>query len=219
MEQAPKVNACNTAETNRNSAVVARDAAQEHYDTLVRASAGGLGATTSGTVREVGTTPERSQSVAEVADAVENIVKNTFEQDETQLFCIRVLGNRGSRLNDPRIQDQCIGYLVEQVQAERGQLYGLTPAAFRAAVEQGEEVADLTARRAQLLNQCAIDPARVARFDALVAGSAILEGNRDVFLREVKASAGRAEEILRRAGDVAEGQIAALFDALCMAGG
>ncbi len=221
-EQTNKINACNTAETNRNNAVVARDAAQEHYDTLVRASAGGLGATTSGTVREVGTTPERSQSVREVAEAVENIVANTFEQDETQLFCIRALNPASQGLSDPLLKENCMRYLVTQVDAERVQLarrYNLSEAAVRFNFGQGRGWADATAQRAQQLYLCAIDAARVARFDALVAASPVFDDNdaftRAGFLREVKASASQAEEILRRAGQVREDRIVATLGPLC----
>jgi hypothetical protein len=224
-DQTNKLGACTTAETNRNSAVAARDAAQEHYEALVRASAGGLGAssaTTSGT-HEFSTSPERSQTIHEVAEAVEHIVAATFGQDETQLFCIRVLGGTGRLSSDPRLQSQCLAYLVEQVRAERSQLYGLTPAAFRTNFDQGVSWADTTAQRAQRLYQCAVDPARVARFDALVAADPVFNDsddfNRAAFVREMKASASRAEEILRRAGQVQEDRIAATLGPLCIAGG
>jgi hypothetical protein len=225
VDQTNKLNACNSAEAARNSAVAARDAAQEHYETLVRASAGGLGtstATTSGTAQEIGTAPERSQSVREVALAVEHIVAATFGQDETQLFCIRVLGGQNSALGDPRLQAQCLDYLVTQVNAERAQLarvYNLSDSEVRINLDRGIAWADTTAQRAQQLYQCAIDPARAARFDALVAASPLFDQNREAFLREVKASASRAEEILRRAGQEREDQIAATLGPICISGG
>lgn len=223
-DQTNKLNACTSAENARNGAVAARDAAQEHYDNLVRASAGGLGtstATTSGTA-QFSTSPERSQSVAEVSQAVERIVAATFGQDETQLFCIRVLGGRNSPLSNPLLQAQCLDYLVTQVNAERAQLalvYNLSDSEVWLNFHRGTALAVTTAQRAQQLNQCAVDPARVARFDALVAASPLFDGNRDVFLREVKASVGRAEEILRQAGQQREDQIAATLGPLCISGG
>lgn len=219
-----KLKACDDADAAHTQAVARRDSAQAHYDALVAASRGGLGtssATTSGSV-QFASEVQRSATVDSVARAVSQIVASTFEQDETQLFCIRVLNPQSPGLNDRALKENCLRYLVAQVNAERVRLarrYDLSEADFQINFDNGVREADRTAVRARQLHQCAADPERSARFEAIVTNGPVFDGNEEGFLRAMRASASAAEEYLRRAGTLAENQMAGALESLCIMGG
>lgn len=220
-EDTPKLKACDDADAGLASAKAKRDVAQARYNDLVVASKKGQGissASVEGTVK-LGQEEGRKETVASVAGAVERIVASTFGQDETQLFCIRVLNPQASSgLNNDKLQQMCISYLIAQVRDERAQLarrLGMTEREFTSEYDVGAREAVRTQSWGEKLYLCASDPGRVSQFEAAVAAASVLDGKEDEFMRWVKAGATSAEERLRRAGPVEEGQIVGALAMAC----
>lgn len=220
-DETNKLKACEDADAAHSASKAKRDAAKEHYDALVAASKGGLGTSSASTSTsgQFASPMERSAAVGEVARAVSAIVQSTFEQDETQLFCIRVLNPPGEALNDAGLREQCLRYLVEQVRGERAELarrYGLSQASFDMNFDAGRGDSQRTEDRALQLNRCATDPARSTAFETAVrAWSELPDTDEETFLRDVRASPTAAEGRLLRLGPEAEDRLMTALASAC----
>lgn len=161
-----KLATCDKAQADLNMSVAKRDIAQARYDDLVAASKRGMGISTASASGKVDFAADtaRTAAVTAVALSVENIVEQTFNQDETQLMCIRVLsGESKLGLVNPEITSRCLLYLMQKVDLEREHLaekYGLTIDAVDDAQRAGREAAIRRRVLALTLRICVADPAR-----------------------------------------------------------
>lgn len=107
---------------------------------------------------------------------------------------------------------------MARVAADRNKLafkYGLSPAEYETDFNTGVVGASRTETLAIALHRCAVDPTRAHDFEGLVTNASILGDGKQAFLTAARAGAAYLEEQLRRAGPVAEQQIASSFAALC----
>lgn len=122
--------ATKTAKSDAHDDAVAKE---ERYNTLRQAMEKGSPATAAATVSTpqedkggVGGTP-RNTDVSGVAAAVQAIVQMAYKQDETELFCIRMLGadpkgptqaDRVAAVGGDAVFENCIKYLLIKTEAE-----------------------------------------------------------------------------------------------------
>lgn len=223
-DETNKLKACEEADTAHASAKAKRDAAKEHYDALVAASKGGLGTSSATTTSatQFASPMERSAAVAEVAGAVRKIVESTFHQDETQLFCIRVLNPQSSGLRDPELQKNCLSYLITQVRSEQQQLastYGLSVAEV-AQVQAG--AADIRVRRETVtprLSVCATDAAGANAMETALAADPATDSHAKPLVEAAKRSQRSAYNYLEDMGAEAESRALAVLSPICGLGG
>jgi hypothetical protein len=128
-----KNTACVAAKDKRGAAVKAQGDAEGHYAALKEASQKSAVGTASATVSE----PERQGSgsgnratdnqISQVTDAVKKIVTLAYNQDETELFCIRILGAKSEVAppqvkatveRAPQLQSACVNYLLAKTNRE-----------------------------------------------------------------------------------------------------
>ena len=218
-DETNKLKACDDADAAYAAAKSKREAAQAHYDVLVAASKGGLGtssASTSGSV-EFASDTERSAAVSSVASAVRSIVDQTFDQDETQLFCIRTLFGNGAAANEDPLHDRCMSYLLTKVEADRDDLarrYGVSPVQYRSSVDRGlqwrQERDDLAA--------CVIDPGNADAIKRVLAATPALESHAQPLLAAAKESGTALSDYLVEIGSLAVDQLALALMTTCRSG-
>jgi hypothetical protein len=222
-DETNKLNTCEAADKALSESKAKRDVAQANYDDLVAASKKGIGVSSAATGGKVdfGQGEDHKEAVASVAAAVGTIVRNTFDQDETQLFCIRVLNPQLPSFGNPELRQKCLNYLVARVtidQASLARRYGMNPADFNVQFGKGVDLAQQTQNRAQRLYICGNDPGRSSAFNDAVSKAAIFGADAPQFLSAIKAGPNAVEEYLRRSGEEAEDQIASAMAPLCGAG-
>lgn len=167
-DETTRLGTCAAAETKVTAATEDRDTAKTQYDNLVKASQSGSGissAITSGTLLtgSTGEGVDRSASITSVANSVEKIVASTFNQDETQLLCIRMITNEKTSKDFGAIaRSQCLAYLMTRVQTENAALaarYGLTPSAYSEAVNAANPIVNARTALVTVLLICTADVA------------------------------------------------------------
>lgn len=223
-DETNKLKACDDADKGLSEAKARRDVAQAHYDDLVAASKKGIGVSSAATGGKVdfGQEEGRKEAVASVATAVQTIVAETFDQDETQLFCIRVLNPQSSYIDKRKLEEKCLEYLVARVTVDKASLarrYGMRPEEFNLNFDEGGKLGDRTHDRADKLFRCGSDSARASQFNAVVSAAPAFAGRAQQFLSAVQAGPDAVEEQLRRAGFEGEEQMARALDPLCGLGG
>lgn len=111
-DEGKKWQECTAQEAKVNDAEKTRKDAASHYDALKAAAAGGGASASSGGKASVDAGQQaNAQSVAEVTQAVTEIVNQNFKQDEFELFCIRVMNQKA----DPAVVATCTDYVEKAV--------------------------------------------------------------------------------------------------------
>lgn len=161
---------CTATEAKVTAAADDLDSAKAHYENLVKASQSGAGASTAATsgallAGSIGDSVDRSASIASVANSVETIVAATFNQDETQLLCIRMITDeKTSKDFGETARSQCLAYLMTRVATENAALaarYGLPPTAYQAAVDAIPPILNARANLTETLKICATDSTKL----------------------------------------------------------
>ncbi len=169
-DETTKLGVCTAAEAKVTTATGEFDTAKTQYDNLVKASQSGSGvsnATTSGTLLtgSTGDGVDRSASITSVANSVEKIVASTFNQDETQLLCIRMVTDAETSMKfGVEARSQCLAYLMTRVATENAALaarYGLTPTAYQAAAVAALPIVSARAALTHSLEICKSDIQRL----------------------------------------------------------
>ncbi|MEY2925873.1 MAG: hypothetical protein RL367_350 [Pseudomonadota bacterium] len=143
-DESTKLKACEKAEEDVATATAERDVAQAQYKDLVAASKTGLGLSTASASGQLlsgqnGSGLDQAAAVTAVANSVERIVNKTFDQDEVQLFCFKVLADptvrasyfRAAAVGSVDIINRCMDYNLVKIESATAkeqrdaQIYGL----------------------------------------------------------------------------------------------
>ena len=213
-----KLATCNKADDDLKEAKARRDEAQSRYDVLVAASKKGIGVSSAGTTGTFNVSDDhaRAEAVKEVAQSVTEIVARTFDQDETQLFCIRVMDPESPAWKIPELRRLCVGYLNTKVTAEAHSLamrYGLSDRTFYTLFDKGQGAQVTLQVRAQKLSECVAAPEKKPGVAAILRDNPVFAGSAQQFLEAMQA--GRGEDYLRRQGTAREAQIAGALNEVC----
>lgn len=206
-----KLAACTKAEGLVAAASEKREAASTFYKqqaALGKAGQGVSGASTTGS----GTTSDPPQwslaqatAVAGVATTVKEIVNKTFDQDETQFFCFKMISDPDvrdatKRAEDarqtagPTVNDACLNYIVTRVDRDRqvklneAKSLGMTEPQFDSAVQRGEMMRNAQDTLVTFVKLCVMDPAKRAKLDAALKPEAQLND----YYPQFKAAIGTA---------------------------
>lgn len=126
-DEKTKQPACKTAKDAVTAAKADHEAKDKHYKALLAANGGGAATTAVAHVIEAKVTEATKPSpetVAAVAGQVKSIVDSITNQDETKLFCIRLLGDRARRARDIELSAQCTRLLMANVTQETAIVFG-----------------------------------------------------------------------------------------------
>lgn len=109
---------CEAASSELAKAKTERTEAAAHYAKVAEvASSGGIPVTVSSSLMSPvaggGLDRAHSSDVTAVAEAVRGIVKDTFDQDEFGLMCVKVIGDTSGKLD--AIKGECVAYLKSSV--------------------------------------------------------------------------------------------------------
>ena len=176
--------ACTAAEAQVTAATVDLDSAKAHYENLVKASQSGAGASTAATsgallAGSTGDSVDRSASIASVANSVQTIVAATFNQDETQLLCIRmVTDDVTSKKFGVAARTQCLTYLMTRVALDNAALaarYRISPTAYQAAVDAANPIVSARATLIRSLQLCTADIQRLNNLTAQLKSDSALK--------------------------------------------
>ena len=141
---------CVAADQAIAEATATKDAADKHYQALLKANAGGAASTTDAKAIEaqvVAAAARDQQTVAQVTQAVTAItLANINDQDEVKFFCIRLLGDESvqnaARSNSPlrgqQLVDKCTSFLMASVVAEQSKLFHISGAAAQAVFDEAQ---------------------------------------------------------------------------------
>jgi hypothetical protein len=219
-DETTKLKACDDAKLGVAKATAASDLAQAQYDDLVAASKKGLGISSarSGGSADFADGKARSEAVITVANTVENIVNNTFRQDETQLFCFRTLTDPDVAKALGPVQMQCLNYLSTKVATDEKALadrYGIPVANVQLAIKHATDFRVVRAANSQKLNRCFTDAGRVDRVKQALAVDASLAAQSDAFIAAGKTSADAMARYLFDMGQTAEYQAYDRLTTIC----
>lgn len=226
---AAKKKACDEATAALADAKALRDRQQAYYDTQTKGLASSMGVSSaatsaSGTVDGKDWTIAQATAVASVATSVEHIVRATFEQDETQYFCFRMIATERlqSSIADNiggdearGIADRCVGYLMTKIEAaaaSEAQRVGLTPLEYRTSTEVGVRSGDRRIQIVERLRTCAGDPARSAQLDQALADYPSVAA---VLRRAGGAGGSELSMVVDELGSTGQRGLAAALDAAC----
>jgi len=219
-DETAKLKACDDGKAAVAKATATRDVAQAQYDDLVAASKKGLGiaAAKSGGTVNFDQSTARTDAVIAVSNTVENIVNNTFRQDETQLFCFRVLTDPNISAALSPIQTQCLNYLTTKVASDEKALadrYGIPVANIVFAQQTGVTLRTTRSVNSQKLHACVSDAGRATRANQALAANAALASQAAPFLAASQESATAIEQYLFGIGTVAEYQAYDALKSIC----
>ncbi|HET9640203.1 MAG TPA: hypothetical protein VFP12_13450 [Allosphingosinicella sp.] len=221
-EESNKIKACDDADKALAEAKAKRDQAQTHYDALVAASKGAIGvssATTSGKLEFAGDS-SRPEAVAHVADTVRYIVQRTFDQDETQLFCIRTLYDDATS-RETELRDGCREYLLVKVRSEQRMLaaqYHLNLADVQAVQTASIAAVEQRNRVSRALNRCAASADGAARMKATLSADAALAHYADPLIAAARISADAVSEYLFELSQPDEARLVGALATTCSLG-
>lgn len=219
-DETTKLKDCEDGKGGVAKAIAGRDVAQAQYDDLVAASKKGLGVSSakSGGTVSFGESTARTEAVIAVSNTVENIVSNTFRQDETQLFCFRALTDPQIAAALNQVQTQCLNYLITKVATDEKELaarYGISVANVAGAQKAGTDLRATRLTNSRKLNACFSDGGRATRAKQALAANASLASQADLFLAAGRESADAIERYLFDMGTVAEYQAYDALKSIC----
>lgn len=213
-----KIDTCNKAEAALEHEQSVLDAAQVAYKGLQTASEQGLGNSSVSVSGGYGLAASamHAAAVGDVSAAVENIVAFTFNQDETQLFCIRTLYSKTDVQKE--ISDQCLLYLLTKVEAdeaEQAHRLGMTLAESRASRELGVTLARSRFEAAQMFNTCANDANKAPKMQAALTGSAEFGSRTAEIMDKARRGAGDIRWLMVKLGTAAQPSLIKLLSPIC----
>lgn len=215
-----QIKACDEADLQLIHAQTVEKVAQANLARLTSASERGLGVSSASVNGgyAFASAMGQSASVSQVADAVRRIVTLSFEQDETQLFCIRTLYRMPGRAREPALEDQCRAYLLTRVQADQQSLamrYGLSLAQVRAAIDAGTRTRLSREEAARRFHACAARPEQIAGMRSALAQGTELLASPDTVIAAAKASEGAFYDMLADQTTGDEARIIAALGTVC----
>ncbi|WP_193753046.1 hypothetical protein [Sphingomonas endophytica] len=219
-DETTKLKACDDGRLGVAKTTAARDLAQAQYDDLVAASKKGLGVSSarSGGSVDFADSKARSEAVITVANTVENIVNNTFRQDETQLFCFRTLTDPAIAAALGPVQTQCLNYLTTKVATDEKALadrYGVPVANVQAAIRKGTDLRIVRTANSQKLNRCFTDAGRADRARQALGANPGLAAQADALIAAGRTSADAMARYLFDMGETAEYQAYDSLTTIC----
>jgi hypothetical protein len=214
-DETTKLGKCDGAKQLVDGATQLRDTVQKQHAELVEASKRGLGVSTAATKSSIrfASSAEHEAAVVAVSRAVERIVQGTFDQDETQLFCIRAIAGA-----DQQLTDQCLSYLLTKVEGEKLALsrrYKVPVAQVAQLVKAGTDYRDRRQKNVTLLKTCLNNTALAKQVTGAIAGNTALSGLEKSLREANTAGESTLNTYLYRLGIELEGQLYAALSTTC----
>jgi hypothetical protein len=176
---ATKSAACTEAKVAVDEATTANDEAEAFYKQQAKIATTAQGVSSATATPGAATdskdwTVAQARAVSGVALAVQHIVDNTFQQDETQFFCFKQIADEKiARLTklaetdakvsgEDSVQAKCLDYIIQRVktdqatqEAKAAKALNLSVEAYRSAAKSGYVIADTRIELIDQIEACA----------------------------------------------------------------
>ncbi len=219
-----KVKSCKESMKALDEATATRDDADKYYKAQAKIANASQGVSNATSTPGPATDPKdwtlaQASAVKDVAATVQHIVDSTFDQDETQFFCFKQIGDAklakvtkdaealaGVSAGES-VQAKCLEYIikrVEQASAIQGMRtksilsgIGFSEAEVGETISRNQTVSTLRVAKAQRIRQCVNTPKSLSAFLALMNDKANLKPIKDKFAKAVKTGLTQTVAFLR----------------------